>query len=318
MSTIPASTALLQRFRRAFRGDAETVGGEVLLPIEGPRLIADALRAGLRLEVVLFSREGEARHSAKLRPQLAKQTMVAVAGEEAFRRAMDVEHPQGAAALARWRPARLGALLAGRGGALADSGSSGSLPAGPIAGLAALPASGHAAGLAAGGRKGPALLVAAGLQDPGNLGTLIRAADAFGADGLITLTPGVGPTHPKAIRASAGSLFRLPVAPEVSPAALINACRDHQIALLATAARGPQPVAAADLGAPVCLLIGHESAGLPRSLQRAAAATVTIPMTAEVESLNAALAGAVILYEAARQRLSKESAAGTSAEPSVL
>ena len=259
-----ASAPLLKRFRQAFRGEAEE-GGERLIPLEGVRLIAEALRSGARIEAALFSETGVARHGAKLRPQFSKHAEIAVTGDEAFRAAMDVEHPQGVAALARWRAAELETMMAPEGGT-------------------------------------PALVVAAALQDPGNLGTLVRAADAFGATGVAALSESVGPFHPKAIRASAGSLFHLPVAEKIEPAALVEACRRHGVTILAGASRGKTELPRADLRGPVCLVIGQEAGGVPRALQRAAAGTVAIPMRRETESLNAGVAGAIILYEALRQR----------------
>lgn len=264
-----APAALLKRFRQAFRGEGEAVGAERLIPLEGARLIGEALRSGARIESVLFSRSGEARLGAKLRPQFSKHTEIAVADDGGFRAAMDVEHPQGVAALARLRPATLDELFAAP---------------------------------RAGAEPRALLLVAAALQDPGNLGTLIRAADAFGATGVAALAESVSPFNPKAIRASAGSLFHLPVAAAVAPAALAAACRRHEVQLAACVARGKTPLPAAELRAPVCLVIGQEAAGVPRELQRAAAITVAIPMAAEVESLNAGVAGAIMLYEAMRQR----------------
>lgn len=258
-----ASAALLKRFRQAFRGEAGE-GGERLIPLEGARLIDEALRSGARLEAVVFSETGAARFAAKLRPQLSKHAEVAVAADAAFRAAMDVETPQGVAALARWPAASLAEMLA-------DTSQ-------------------------------PPLLVAAALQDPGNLGTLIRAADAFGATGVLSLAESVGPFHPKAIRASAGSLFHLPVAEKIAEAALIEACRRRDVAIVAAGARGKTPLPAADLRRPLCLVIGQEAGGVPRALQRAAAATLAIPMRRQTESLNAGVAGAIILYEAMRQR----------------
>ncbi|MGH9518146.1 MAG: TrmH family RNA methyltransferase, partial [Terriglobales bacterium] len=206
-------------------------------------------------------------HGPKLLPQLSKRPAVKVAEEPAFAAAMDSEHPHGVAALVQFTPARLEQAF------------------GPEPAL---------------------VLVAAGLQDPGNLGTLLRAADAFGATGLVALTDTVSPFKPKAVRASAGSLFRLPVAAPVAAAELIAAARKQGLRLLATAARGGNwDEGAGLLAQPCCLLIGQEGSGLPRELLRAADATLAIPVTRAVESLNAAMAGAILLFEASRQRQKK-------------
>lgn len=250
--------ALLTEFRRAFRLRPP----ETALAMEGPQLLSEALRSGVKLEKVLFSRRGLEQWGAKLLPQLSRHTTVAVAEEAVFAAAMDAEHPQGVAALAAITPPALEQAF----------------------GQATL------------------LLAAAGLQDPGNLGTLIRTAAAFGATGVAVLADSVSPYHPKAVRASAGSLFHLPVIPRVVAGELILACRSHGVRLLATAARSPTPLAAAGLDQPVCLVIGQEAAGVPRELLRAAETTVSIPIAPRVESLNAGVAGAILLYEAARQR----------------
>lgn len=232
------------------------------MAIEGPRLIGEALRSGARIEKVLFSRQGLEQLSAKLLPQFSKHTDVAVAEDSAFAGAMDAEHPQGVAALVPWTPAKLQAAFGVR----------------------------------------TLLVAAAGMQNPGNLGTLVRAADAFGASGVIALTDTVSPFNPKAVRASAGSLFHLPVVAKVTAEDLIAACRARAVRLVVTAARGGAAPEAAGLQGPVCLLIGQEAAGVSRALARAADASVTIPIASGVESLNAAFAGAILLYEAARAR----------------
>ncbi|MGH9483535.1 MAG: TrmH family RNA methyltransferase [Terriglobales bacterium] len=232
------------------------------LAIEGPRLIDEALRSGARLEKVLFSQRGLEQLGPKLLPQVSKHAVVAVADENAFAGAMDAGHPQGVAALVAWTPARLEAVFGE-----------------------------------------PALVVAAaGLQDPGNLGTLLRTADAFGASGVVTLADTVSPFNPKTIRASAGSLFHLPVAAKVAAEELIAACHSRGVRLLTTVVRGGQAPEDAGMEGPVCLVIGQEAAGVPRALLRAADASVSLPMAAHVESLNAGVAAAILLYEAARRR----------------
>ena len=146
----------------------------------------------------------------------------------------------------------------------------------------------------------PLLVIAVGLQDPGNLGTLIRSALAFGATGVLT-TPGtVSPWNGKAMRASAGAVFRIPVAAlDDETMALLE---ERGIAMLASVKGRGEPVASLDLGRPCALLIGNEGAGLPPEWLALANERVTIPTPGPVESLNAAVAGSLLLYEAARQR----------------
>jgi TrmH family RNA methyltransferase len=137
------------------------------------------------------------------------------------------------------------------------------------------------------------------LQDPGNLGTIVRSAEAAGASGVL-LTPGcVDPGNPKALRASAGSLLRLPTA---AASDVVSAIRGSGRSLIATTGRGGKPYDAVDLVSPLALIIGQEGSGVSDALSAAADLRVTIPLGGRVESLNAAAAATVILFEAARQR----------------
>ncbi len=145
----------------------------------------------------------------------------------------------------------------------------------------------------------PLVVIAAGLQDPGNLGTLLRSAEAFGATGMILLPGTVSVWNPKALRASSGSAFRLPVF-AMPPEKAFAQLRVHGIQLLAAVPR--DGISPTNLCGPVALLLGNEGSGLPQDWIEQADARVTIPCTGPVESLNAAIAGSVLLYEAARQR----------------
>jgi RNA methyltransferase, TrmH family len=145
----------------------------------------------------------------------------------------------------------------------------------------------------------PLVVIAAGLQDPGNLGTLMRSAEAFGATGMILLPGTVSPWNAKALRASSGSAFRLPVVALTAEDAFA-ALQAHGVRTFAAVARGGE--SEADLRGPSALLLGNEGSGLPADLMAQADARVTIPFSKTVESLNAAIAGSVLLYEAMRQR----------------
>jgi TrmH family RNA methyltransferase len=148
----------------------------------------------------------------------------------------------------------------------------------------------------------PLVLIAAALQDPGNLGTLIRSAEAFGATAVLTTLGTVGEWNQKALRASAGSVFRVPVA-QIAHAD-IGDLKSRGLRVFAAVAPGTKsiPVADADLTQPCALMIGNEGAGLTPELLQIADALITIPMPGHVESLNAAVAGSLLLYEASRQR----------------
>ena len=149
-------------------------------------------------------------------------------------------------------------------------------------------------------RRGPPLVViAAGLQDPGNLGTLVRSAEAFGATGMILLPGTVSLWNAKTLRASSGSAFRLPVVALTAEDAFAT-LRGHGVRIFAAVARDGD--SEADLRGPSALLVGNEGSGLPDAWIAQADARVTIPLPGAVESLNAAIAGSVLLYEAMRQR----------------
>jgi TrmH family RNA methyltransferase len=190
-----------------------------------------------------------------------------VLAEEVFASAVDTQHPQGIAALL--------------------------VP--PVWKIeSALPANDNAA----------LLLVAAGLQDPGNLGTLIRSAEAFGATAVLTTAGTVSEWNQKAVRASAGSVFRVPVV-AITAEELI-ALKSRGVRLLAAVApnadSGSESAADAGLTNACALMIGNEGAGLGEEWLALADARISIPTPGRVESLNAAVAGSLLLYEASRQR----------------
>lgn len=140
------------------------------------------------------------------------------------------------------------------------------------------------------------------LQDPGNLGTLIRTAAAVEADGLWLSHDSVDPEHPKVLRASAGQWFCLPwqVSPQLETQLL--QWRRQGIQVLGTSAQAEVDFWSLDLTQPTVILLGNEGAGLSPQLQAQVSQQVRIPMAATVESLNVAIAAALLLYEAKRQR----------------
>lgn len=151
--------------------------------------------------------------------------------------------------------------------------------------------------------RGLALVVVlAGVQDPGNVGTILRSAEAFGASGVVAAKGTAHPFSPKALRASAGSALRLPVVSGLGLPVVLAQLRMAGLKLYAASLRGTQPPARADLRAPSALIIGNEGAGVPAEIERSADALLQIPIEAPVDSLNAAVAASVLLYEAARQR----------------
>ena len=137
---------------------------------------------------------------------------------------------------------------------------------------------------------------------PGNIGTLIRSADAFGAHGLIVTGHAADPYDPKSVRASTGSLFAVPVVRAASPADVISWARTRRAAIVGTDEKGETDIAGADLTGPVMIVIGNETTGLSGAWRQACDVTARIPITGAASSLNAAGAATVVLYEAARQR----------------
>ncbi|MBM3734587.1 MAG: RNA methyltransferase [Acidobacteria bacterium] len=142
-----------------------------------------------------------------------------------------------------------------------------------------------------------------GVQDPGNAGTIVRTAEAFGATGVIFVKGTVSPHNPKALRASAGSLFRIPYVTGLDPALTRAALQQKRITLYAAHPRGQKPLPEADLRSPFAIVIGSEGRGVSQELE-SAALDLKIP-TIRVESLNAAMAAGIVLYEASRQRIVK-------------
>jgi TrmH family RNA methyltransferase len=251
--------AQLKELRQSLAAPRRAADG--LVGIEGPKLLEEALRAGLRLSAVFVAQQAEQLLDGFALPP---ETEVLLVPQKLLDSALTTEAPQ------------------------------------PIAALAAPPEWGWS-NLLAPHRKKPMLLVLAGLQDPGNLGTILRSAEAFGASGVVCLPGTVNPWNPKAVRASAGSVFRLPII-----AAAITECfaRLHatKIKIFATAVREAKAAHRLDLTVPAAFLIGNEGNGLPAELARQADAALTIPCPGPVESLNAAIASSLLLYEAARQR----------------
>jgi RNA methyltransferase, TrmH family len=268
----------LREFRVALRGGLATENGCV--GVEGVRLAEEALLSTCRVEAVLFSESGE-RHRERLAPLIGRPEMafpVLRTTDRLFEGIADTEHPQGVAALVEPRKVELADLLATPEGACS-----------------------------------PLLVVLAGVQDPGNVGTILRTAAAFGATGAVTSATGQGgtasPFSPKAMRASAGAALHLPVLAGMSLAILLAQLKVNWIHTLASCVHdekrsGETPIAPweVDWCQPIALLVGNEGAGLPEEIVHGADARIHIPMARTVESLNAAAAAAVLFYEAYRQR----------------
>jgi TrmH family RNA methyltransferase len=153
------------------------------------------------------------------------------------------------------------------------------------------------------------------LADPGNLGTLVRAAEAAGGAGVVVSGTTTDPFGPKAVRAAAGSLMRLPVAEVGDPIEMVEAIRRCGRLVVATVAAGGSAPDSLDLTGPLALVVGSEAHGLSDALIARCDTTSTIPLAASVESLNAAVAGSIVLFEVARQRRRAELRPGGDRSP---
>ena len=151
-------------------------------------------------------------------------------------------------------------------------------------------------------RGTPLVLVIDGVQDPGNLGALLRSAEAAGASGAFVTRGSADPLSWKALRGSMGSALRLPIVLMTSPADAIAEVRRNGCRAIATVPRGGRSLYEIDLTGPIAALIGGEGHGLAALIVDAADERVSIPMAAPVESLNAAVTAGLIVYEAQRQR----------------
>ena len=154
--------------------------------------------------------------------------------------------------------------------------------------------------------KNPLLLLAEGIQDPGNLGTMIRAGEGAGIHGLILSSDTVDMYNPKTIRATMGSVYRVPFLYTDSLLATMKELQARGIAVYAAHLRGERSYDLCDFLDGTAFLIGNEGNGLRRESAEAADMYMKIPMAGRVESLNAGMAAAVLLYEAARQRRNQE------------
>jgi len=171
-------------------------------------------------------------------------------------------------------------------------------PSGVVA-LADRPASGEE-DLFAG--AAPLVVIAVDVQDPGNLGAILRTAEAAGASGLMATTAGADPMGWKAVRGSMGSVLRLPVLRVGDADEALAIARRHGVRCAAAVREGGEPMDAADLTGPLAIVVGGEGSGLSEAIIEACDVRVSIPMAPQVESLNVATAAALLVYEARRQR----------------
>jgi RNA methyltransferase, TrmH family len=266
-----ATNSLLKVFRRALR---EGVTREGWVAIEGPIVFAEALRSGSsasgesrprsasRVRSVLIASSAVEKFNDLL-PQLPPDTELAQAPDSVFQSVAATVNPQGIAALVEVQPPEFASILR---------------------------------------QTDLLLLVACGVQDPGNLGTMMRSAEAFGASAFATLKSTVSLANPKAVRASGGAVFRLPAYAGFEDALLLAQLARVGVRVIAADPRASATISVCDLRGPLALLAGNEAAGLGPELSRRAEVRLRIPMQRGINSINAAIAAGIFLYEAARQR----------------
>jgi TrmH family RNA methyltransferase len=230
--------------------------------IDGPTLLREALAAGVRVDEVFATPAADPDVVA-----LAAAAGVAVreVAPEVLARAVDTVTPHGLAAIARRIDVPLEQALA----------------------AAAL---------------GPLTLVLVDVADPGNAGTLLRAAEASGAAAVLFCGTSVDPTNAKCVRASAGALFHLPLAIAEDASLVLEGLSRHGVRTVATVVADGAAYDEADLTGPVAVVVGSEAHGLPGEVLARVDERLTIPMVGRSESLNVAMAGTLVCFEALRQR----------------
>lgn len=261
-----ARTNPLVRRLRALRKERKLRDEEGVFLAEGLHLAEEALRAAAEIETALVSSALDLVPGGRaLRERLAASgARVEATSDELLDELQDARSPQPVLLVVRRPPQRLADALPGRDGL-------------------------------------PLVVVAHGIQDPGNLGAIVRSADAAGATGFVATGKGADLFHPRAVRGTMGSVFRLPVAAADLPAALA-AGRAIGLAIVATGAREGIPHTRFDFRRPAVVLLGAEGSGLPSLVEEEADARIRVPMRPGVESLSVGAAAAVVLFEAARQR----------------
>ena len=249
---------------KRLRALKERAGEGELCLLEGPRLVLEALAAGLTIVEAAASPRAEASAvgSAALAGLRQREVPVRRMAAELVASLSETETSQGLLALARRPRFQEEEVFRGT----------------------------------------PLVLVAHGVQNPGNLGGLLRTAEAAGASGAILTGGCADPFSWKALRGSMGSAFRLPNLRGLSIEKALDTLEARGVLVLATAVDGERRYDETDLRGPVAVVVGSEAAGLPASVRERAAARLRIPLEEPVESLNVGVAAALVLFEAARQR----------------
>ena len=250
---------------KRFRALAQARGeDETHVLLDGEHLVAEAIASRVPLETAVFSETAASGRLASLADRAERAGGRSVIVPDAlFPSVSPVRHPSGVVAIASLHAASMEDVLRG---------------------------------------APQLLLLLDGIQDPGNLGAIVRAAEGCGATGVIVGNGSADVFGWKALRGAMGSSLRLPIAARVEMTEALAAVRTAGIRILAAVPRDGTSLPDCDLRSPVAILLGGEGAGLSHELVRAADDALTIPMAPQVESLNVAIASALVLYEASRQR----------------
>lgn len=230
--------------------------------VEGPHILEMALESGFEIKRVFLTRSFRSKNEALLREMRENGCELIEATDRILSILADTETPQGVAAVVSYESC-------------------------DIAGVSL--------------SENPLVVVCDGIQDPGNLGTIVRTSDAAGADAVI-VTPGTCDfLLPKVVRASAGSIFNIPVL-SAGAEAVIKRLRERSVTIIISDARASKSVYEEDLSKPVAFILGNEAKGVSKGLRAKGDLLLNIPITGSAESLNVAAATAVFLYETIRQR----------------
>lgn len=237
--------------------------------LDGEHLVQEALLCDIRIEIAAFSDKQLANvlsPLARIASEVEQRGARVLSVSDQVLAAMSpVQHPSGVVAIAKARPADVRVVLS------------------TVSDL-------------------PLVLVLAGLQDPGNVGAIVRAAAGFGASGIVAIDGSANPFGWKALRGAMGATFRIPIAARGTLAEMIPAAREQRVRIVAAVPRGGTPLPDLDLREPTAIVLGGEGSGISAAVMATVQETVSIPMHGPLESLNVAIAAAVILYEATRQR----------------
>ena len=256
-----AANPLIKRVR--LLGERRHRRREGAFVVQGAQPVWQAVEAGADIEVLIAAPDLLREPAARMvAEQETRGVRVAMLSGPLFARIADRDGPAGLAAIVRGRTRGLGELAV---------------------------------------RRDSVFVALHEIANPGNLGTIIRTADAAGAAGVILVGQSTDPFDPAAVKASMGALFSVPVAVESSADTFLDWCRQHGVTVAVTSAAGSGSLWDADIPRPVAIMMGGEGPGLPEDLLAAGDLRLRIPMTGTAESLNLAVATGILLYEAWRQ-----------------